>query len=116
MIYKGRRVNPTPDLYEDVVVLYIRVIKQDSMVAGAAIEQIHAIFGARAALRATLVITLLKMEAKENYYVPDLSIYDYIMEDYLEALLLLEEAIIHCCRAWGIHKMERIQVQHRKAP
>lgn len=109
-------MNPAPDLYEDVAVVYIRVIKRDSPEAGAAIEQIHSIFGARAALRATLVITMLKMEAKENYYVPDLSIYGYIMEDYPEAILLLNEAIMHCCRAWGTHNAEQIQVQHRKPP
>jgi len=111
---KGSRMKPIPDLYEDIAEVYIRMIKQDSLEAGAAIKQIHATFGARAALRATLVITLLKMEVKENYHIPDLSIYGYIIEDYPDAVLLLQQAIMHCCRAWNILDVEYIHLQHSK--
>ena len=107
-------MKPIPDLYEDIAEVYIRMIEHDSLEAGAAIEQIHSTFGARAALRATLVITLLKMEVKENYHIPDLSIYGYIMEDYPEAVLLLEQAIMHCCRAWNVANVGHIRLHHEK--
>src|SRR5690606_28075753 len=93
----------------------IRMIKQDSLEAGAAIDQIRATFGARAALRTTLVITLLKMEVKEKYHIPDLSIYSYIMEDYPDAVLLLQQAILYCCHAWSILDAEHLHLQPEKS-
>jgi hypothetical protein len=109
-------MEPIPSLYEDIAYLYVRVIKQDSPEAGAVIEQINAAFGARAALRAALVITLLKMEVKENYYIPDLTIYGYIMENYPEAVPLLEQAIMYCCRAWSVANRRQLQLQAQEPP
>jgi hypothetical protein len=84
------------DLYKDVVAVYIRVIQQDSPEAAAAVQQIQATCDSRAALRATLAITLLKMEVQRNQAPSDVSLYTYMFEDYPEALPLVELAI----RCW----------------
>lgn len=104
-----------PALYEDIANLYIRVIKRDSPEAGAALEQIHATFGARAALRATLVLTVLKMEVKENYHLPDPTIFNDIFAQYPEAVLLLRQAVGHCLAAWGITAKEQFHIPSVKA-
>lgn len=104
-----------PALYKDIANLYTHIIKQDSPEAGAAIEQIHAIFGARAALRATLVLTLLKMEVKENYHASAIRIYGCIFDEYPEAVQLLDQAIMHCQCAWGVTDKEHMLLHHFNA-
>src|SRR3954470_19835696 len=89
------------DPYEDAVRLYINMIKQDSLEAGCTLEQLHAAFGTRAALRATLVIRLLKMIVKERYSITDFSLFDDIIRAYPETINLLEHAIMCCCDAWN---------------
>ena len=69
-------------MYDEVVSTYIRVLKHDSPEAAAAIAQILSIHGSRAALRATLVITLLKMEVEKNHSVENLSIQMQLMKDF----------------------------------
>ena len=108
-------MNTTSDRYEDVARTYIRVIKRDSLAAGTAIEQIHIAYGGRAALRATLTLTLLKMSVKEHYRIPDLSIYGDITKAYPEALPLLRHAIICCCLAWGVVVPNIVYPQQDKA-
>ncbi len=98
----------TSGLYDDVVSTYVRVIKQDSPEAAAAIEEILAICGTRAALRATLVITLLKMEVQKNHSVEDISIHRYVIKDYPEARALLERAITCWVQAWSIRQAEAL--------
>lgn len=81
-----------PD-YGEVVSLYIRLISEDSPTAAHAIEQIRITCDARAALRATLVMTLVKIEAQRHQPIPDVSVYAYMLVDYPQALPLLALAI-----------------------
>lgn len=85
-------MSPTPD-YDEVVSLYIRVIRGDSPGAADAIEQIRITCGARAALRATLAMTLVKIEDQRHHPIPDFSRFGYMLVDYPQALPLLEQAI-----------------------
>ena len=83
-----------PDYYDEVVAVYIRMINQDSPQAAEIIQQIHSAYGSRAALRATLILTILKMEAQQDHPIPDSSRYTYYMfREYPEALPLLEKAV-----------------------
>jgi hypothetical protein len=93
-------------LYDDVVTVYLSMFKQDSPEAAAAIEEILSICGSRAALRATLVITLLKMEVQKNHSVENISIQTHLIKDFPEALPLLERAITCWVHAWGIRHEE----------
>lgn len=81
-----------PD-YDEVVTLYIRVIKEDSPAAAALFEEIRITCGARAALRAGLAMTLVKIEDQSQRPIPDVSTYAYMLVDYPLALSLLEQAI-----------------------
>ena len=82
-----------PPEYDDVVDLYIRLISLDSPAAADAIEQIRTTCDARAALRATLAITLIKTEAQRHQPIPDADAYAYLLIDYPQALPLLNQAI-----------------------
>ena len=93
-------------MYDDVVSTYIHVLEHDSPEAAAVIAQILAIHGSRAALRATLVITLLKMEVEKNHSVENLDVQMHLIKDFPEALPLLERAITFCLQAWGIAYLE----------
>ena len=108
-------MEPASDMYEDVARVYIQVIRQDSPEAATAVEEIQIRAGSRAALRATHILTMLKMEIKQNRYMPNLSMYSYILNDYPDALPLLEHAIDCCLEAWGIQNVN-ISLQHRNAP
>ncbi len=72
--------------YEDVVLVYIRLIRQVSEAAAAAIEQIQTDFGSHAALRAALIITIMKMEVQQNHWLPNISLYGDLLGDYPDAL------------------------------
>jgi hypothetical protein len=89
------------DVYDDVVSTYISVIKQDSLEAAAAVEEILVSYGSRAALRATLVMTLLKAEAQNNHSVENLSVRRELLNDFPEALPLLERAVACWLLDWG---------------
>lgn len=95
-------------LYDDVVSTYVRMLKQDSPEAAAAIEEILALCGTRAALRATLVITLLKMEVQKNHSVMNISSQTYLLKDYPAARPLLERAITCWVQAWSIRQAEAL--------
>ena len=99
-------MQPVPDVYADVLLTYLQVIKQDSVEAAAAIQEIWAGYGSRAALRATLVVTLLKMEIQQKRYLTDSSIQSSLLIDYPKAVHLLERAITSCLRAWDIPYVE----------
>ena len=96
------------DSYEDVVLLYVSLISQDSPQAGAAIEQLQIIIGTQAALRAALIITVLRMEIRQNHWIPDMSVYAYLIQDYPQAVSLLEYAVGCCLRVWGIHNLKSV--------
>ncbi len=90
------------DLYEDVAAVYIRLVQQISDEAAATIEQIRAIFGAQAALRAALIISILKMEVQQNHWLPNLGLYTHLLEDYPDALPLAKYAITCCLQHWAV--------------
>ncbi len=88
------------DLYEDVALVYTRLIRQDSQTAADAIEQINLIFGAHAALRAALIITIMKMEVQQNDWIPNINLYGDLLADYPDALELTKYAITCCLQHW----------------
>lgn len=111
MILKALIMERSSDLYEDAVQVYIRIVERESEDAAAAIRQIYSTFGARAALRAALIIQLLRMEIFQGNYPPRISFFTYLLEDYTEVVPLLEQAITFCLQAWGIHDMD-VQLQN----
>lgn len=96
---------------EDVLIVYIKLVRQESVHAAAALEQIYVAIGAQAALRAALIITIFRMEVKQNHWIPDMRVYAYLIQDYPEAVPLLEYAIGCCLQAWGIHDLGLIHLK-----
>ena len=92
--------NPS-DLYEDVALAYTRLVRQESQEAADTIEHIRADFGTHAALRAALIITLLKMEVQQNHWVPGIGLYAHLLADYPDALLLTRHAMLCCLQSWA---------------
>ena len=91
------------DLYEDVALTYIRLVRLESDDAAAAIEQIHTQFGAGAALRSALVIRLVKMEVEQNHWIPNIRNYQHMFADYPpDALVLTKQAMTACLQAWAV--------------
>ena len=88
-------------LYEDVVLVYARLIRQVSEAAADAIEQIQADFGSHAALRAALIITVMTMEVQQNDWIPNVSLYGDLLSDYPDALKLTKYAITCCLEHWA---------------
>jgi len=91
---------------DDVALVYIRLVRKESPDAAALIEQIHRQFGAPAALRAALVITLLKQEIQQYHALPDMGMYTYLLKDSPQAIPFLQEAIAHCLESWGIQPLD----------
>jgi len=89
---------------EDVALIYIRLVRKESPDAATVIEQIYVYFGPRPALRAALIITLLKPEIQQQSLL-DTGIYTYLLLDFPEAVPWLEQAITCCLQAWGIPKI-----------
>ena len=103
-------------LYEDVVSVYLRLIKQESPQAAAAIKEILITCDSRAALRATLVITLLKIEVQEHHAIPDTMIYSDMLRGYPQALPLVELAIKHWLHDWSIRDAKLRNGQNNRLP
>ncbi|MEO8392243.1 MAG: hypothetical protein ABI700_04545 [Chloroflexota bacterium] len=95
-------MTPDSNPYKDAARVYIRLIKRDNLEAGLIIEQISITYGAQAAVRAALVIALVKMSVKENYRIPDLSLSSGILENYPDVLPLVKHAVACCRLAWGV--------------
>ena len=108
-------MKPGSDLYEDVAQVYARLVEHECPDAATAIRQIHSTAGSHAALRAALVIKLLKMEIQQNHYLPNLRIYAYLFEDYSAVAGLLEQAIGCCLQSWGIPDV-LVQLQNGNRP
>jgi len=94
------------DLYENVAVVYTQLVRQESQEAAAAIERIHTAFGARAALRAALIITILKMEVQQNHWIPSIGLYAHLLEDYPDASPLTKYAMTCCLQTWTFPGVE----------
>lgn len=92
--------------YEEVVSAYIGLVRQESVQAAVALERIHVKVGARAALRSALIITIFRMELKQKQWIPDMSVYAYLIRDYPQAVPLLEYAMGCCLQVWGIGDLQ----------
>ncbi len=92
--------------YDEVVATYIHVIQRDSPEAADTVEQILAIYGSRTALRATLVLTLLKIEVQKNHAVDNIDVQMHLIKEFPAALPLLNRAIAYCLLAWGVPLVE----------
>lgn len=96
----------TSDLYEDAALVYTRLVRQESQKAADAIELIHAEVGSHAALRAALIITIMKMEVQHNHWIPGIGLYEHLLEDYPAALQLMTYAMTCCLREWTVPVVE----------
>jgi hypothetical protein len=91
-----------PDLYEDVTQVYLRLIRKDSPHAAVHIAEIIPLCGAAAALRAAVILAVIKIEVRQDRWIPGKSIYASLIEDHPAAIPALEAAIICCLQAWGV--------------
>ena len=99
-------MEPASDLYEEVALAYIRLVRLESEDAAAAIEQIHTEFGSHAALRAALIIRLVKVEVQQNHWIPKIGVYTHLLEDYPGALPLAKHAMDCCLQSWSVAEPE----------
>lgn len=90
------------DSFEETTLVYTRLVAQISDEAAAAIRQIHAAFGCHAALRAALIIMILKMEVEQNHWVPHFIIYMHLIGDYPDAIPLAQQAMECCLQVWTL--------------
>ena len=97
---KDKFVDTPSDRYEEVALVYTRLVRQESQAAAAAIEEIQAEFGAQAALRAALIITIMKIEVQQNHWLPSVKVFNDLLQDYPEALPLTKYAIECCLQQW----------------
>jgi hypothetical protein len=89
------------DPYEDVALIYTRLVRKESAEAAAAVEQIQATFGTHAALRVALIITIVKIEVHQNHWVPNIGLYTHLLADYPDALPLMQYALTCCLQSWA---------------
>lgn len=94
------------DLYADVVATYLQVIRQYSPLAAAAVDEILSTCGSRAALRATLVLTMVKMEVQKRPADQNIRLHMYLIRDFPAALPLLERAITAFLQARTVAALE----------
>lgn len=95
------------DLYEDVASTYTRLIRHQSCEAAAALDQMQIDFGAQAALRAGLIITIFNEEIQQHHSIPDIRVYTYLLKDYKGAIPLLEEALTRSMESGGIAQIDK---------
>ncbi len=82
---------------------YVDIVRNDSPQAAAALERLLDAAGTAALLRATYILSLLKMEVVQNCFMPDLKSYRYMIQEFDDAhTALFEQAIEGCLRAWGV--------------
>ena len=94
-------------LDEDVTVVYKRLVRRESEDAATIIEQIHDQFGTHIALRAALIILLLKEEMLHYQAIPEVDMYSYLLKDFPEAVPFVSEAITRCLESWGFHQNDK---------
>ena len=56
------------------------------------------------------MITIFRLELKQNQWVPDVNLYRYLIQGCPQAVPLLEYAMGCCLQAWGIHNLELAQL------
>lgn len=94
------------DPYEDVALVYTGRVRRESQDAAIVIEQIHDAFGSHAALRAALIITILKMDVQQNHWMPYYGLYAHLLEDCPDAGQLTMYAAVCCLQNWGVSGIE----------
>jgi len=94
-------------LDDDVALVYIRSVRRENSDAAAVLEQIYNHISSHAALRAALIVTLLKQEIQHYHSIPAIGMYTYLLKDSPEALPLLEDAITLCLESWGIPQTDK---------
>ena len=94
------------DPYEDVAFVYIRLVILESREAAAVIMRIYAAFGSHAALRAALVIRLMKIEVQQNHWVPYIGLYLHLLDDHPDAIPLTKYAMALCLERWAVSLAE----------
>jgi len=95
-------MSPTSDPYEDAARAYIRLVSNESQEVATVVEQIQATAGAHAALRAVLILVIMKMEVQENHWIPGFNPYIYLFNDYPEVMPLMKRAMACCLEHWGV--------------
>lgn len=90
------------DQYKDVALIYTCLVRQECREAADALELIDAAYGTHAALRAALIITILKMEVQQNHWMPNIGLYAHLLEDYPDALPLTKYAMLCCLQKWEL--------------
>ena len=90
------------DLYEEVAQVYTFLIERDSRKAAAELRRIQTSAGARPAMWAALIMTVLKHEVEQTHALPNLEGYLYLLRKYPEAVVALKQAIFACLPAWGL--------------
>ncbi len=93
-------------LNEDATLVYIHLVRTDSPEAADAIEKIYVAFGSHAALRAAVMITILKMEVRQNHWIPRFELYADLFENYPDALPLTKHAALCCLQKWNASGVE----------
>jgi len=92
---------------DDVTLIYIRLVRKESPDAAAVLEQIRSRFGAPAALRGALVITLLKQEIRHYHIHQDIENYIHLLNEYPDAMPLFSEAINFCLEKWTVSERDQ---------
>jgi hypothetical protein len=97
------------DLYEEVAQVYTLVVERDSKKAAAELRRIQAAAGARPAMRAALIMMVLKHEVEQTHALPNLEGYLYLLREYPEAIVALKQAILACRPAWGLAEVKAVK-------
>ena len=108
---KGAPMEPASDPYLDVALIYIRLVRNDSLEAASLIEKIHSGFGSRAGLRAALVMKIFKMEVKLFLaiilqMVIVLAVWILMTKINTMRLKIYSLELIHWVKFWPIRKLE----------
>lgn len=103
---RDRPMETASGLNEDATLVYIRLVRQESQEAATAIEKIYVAFGSHAALRAAVMITILKMEIQQNHWLPYFDLYTHLFEGCPDAVPLTKYAAVCCLQEWNVAEVE----------
>nr|AUN37630.1 hypothetical protein [uncultured bacterium] len=92
----------------DVALVYIRLVRKESDDAADVLEQVLRHFGASAALRAALVLILLKHEIRHFHSPDEIDGYTHLIEEFPEVMPFLTEAINFCLKQWTLSENEQL--------
>jgi hypothetical protein len=89
-----------PASFEIAALTGINSVRETSPEAANAVELIYAAFGARAALRAGLMMRKLKQEIEQTGIAPDFDLYAPLFEEYPQAVRLARYAMTCWLQSW----------------